>query len=252
VQMNVPSVESGGSTGTLMWVEKIGPVCYLTAKDSKNLSLYTINLAFTIARDINPNCVRYELDDCSSFKCALPDGTDPVVSLKPFHIAFHGATWYEKYFGAKLTHNHEVYRRLCLNLYDSSKKPTSFSFKHKDLDEDLGQLYKTTHTWHDFFQAIQAKYGDKKCTAVYPWIMDAMFHIFDNSNMFEIHKWYIDLRANAEEAKTPLIPFMSYKDALATGGGTRKRKKTYYNTPPVYIRNPIQMQSMEFRKFLER
>jgi hypothetical protein len=79
--------------------------------------------------------------------------------------------------------------------------------------------------------------------------MDAMFHIFDNSNIFEIHKWYIDLRENVEEAKTPLIPFMSYEDALA-GGGTRKNKKQHFNIPPVYVRNPMKIQLMEFRKFL--
>lgn len=253
VQMNVPSVESGGKIGTLMWVEKVSSVCYMTSKDNKNLSQYTINLAFTIARDINPSCFRYEFDDLSSFKCTLPDGSKPIVSLKLFHIAFHGATWYEKYFGAKMAHNHDIYRRLCLNLYDSSKKPSTFSFKHKELDEDLMQLYKPAHTWNDFFQAIQTKYGDKKCTAVYPWILDAMYHIFNNSNTFDNHKWYIDLSENIKDIKTPLIPFKSYEDTLVTGGSTRKQKKHYYyNVPPIYICNPIKIQSMEFRKFLEK
>jgi hypothetical protein len=247
--MSVPSIESGKKEGTIMWIEKVGPVCYLTSNDVKNLSQHAVNLAFTIARDINPLCLRYELDDLSSFKCVLPDGHRPVVSMKPFHIAFHGATWYEQYFGAKLVKGHSLYKRLKLNLYDSSKKPATFSFKHKELDEDLAPLYASAHTWNDFFQAIHAKYGDKKCTAVYPWIMSAMLHIFDNNNIFENPKWYIDLRENAEEVKTPAIPFRSYEDTLT--GGTRKHKKTECNLPPVYGYNPMKLQLMKFRKFLE-
>jgi hypothetical protein len=169
----VPGI--GRKEGTLNWISKTIPECYLDAKDITQLSQHNIQLAFTIGRDINPACTRYLLDDCSSFPCSLPNGKKHVVPMKPFYIAFHGSTWYEYYFGAKLVYNHEQYERCKLNLYDSSKKPATFSFKHADLDELLQPLYASTATWWEFFQAIQLRFGDKKCAAVYPWLTDAMF-----------------------------------------------------------------------------
>jgi hypothetical protein len=94
VQLNVPAINTKRKEGKFIWAEKIGPVCYLTSKDNRGLTQYTINLAFTIARDINPECTRYIFEDCSSFYCELPDKSKVCVSMKMFHIAFHGATWY--------------------------------------------------------------------------------------------------------------------------------------------------------------
>jgi hypothetical protein len=241
IQMNVPSIESGKKSGILMWVEKVGSVCSLNITDSKNLSHHALNLALTIARDINPECNRYDFDDCSSFKCQLPDHVE-TMSMKPFHIAFHGSTWYEKYFGAKLMKDHDLYERLKLNLYDPTKKPTHFNFKHSTLQDELDPLYSSTNTWYDFFQAIQKKYGDKKCGVVYPWIIDAMYIIFENNQIFEYQKWYIDV------AKTPKIEFLSYEDAMK--GGTRKKRNEIYNATPLNVRNPFRIQNMNYKAFL--
>ena len=261
IHLIVPGNLSGVLEGKLNWVAKIVPECYLTAKDKTKLSQHIVNLAFTIARDINPRCTRYLLNDCSSFPCSLPNGTTQVVPMKPFHIAFHGSTWYEYYFGARLEHNHEIYERLKLNLYDSSKKTPKFEFNHPDLEEILKPMYDSTETWWNFFQAIQAKYGDKKCSVVYPWIRDAMFEIFDHSNIYEVHKWYIDLDKNVKDAKTPIIPFHTYED-IQTGGKRKftKKQKTkiktktnefLFNIPPVFIEKYYDIQSMNYKKFLK-
>jgi hypothetical protein len=248
VQIIVPG-ESGLQEGKLNWVAKIVPECYLTAKDKTKLSQHIVNLAFTIARDINPTCIRYLVDDCSSFPCSLPDGKTQTIPMKSFHIAFHGSTWYEHYFGAKLVQHHETYKRLKLNLYDSEKKPPTFSFNNPDLDEILTPIYESTKTWHDFFQAIQSKYGDKKCGVLYPWITNAMYVIFDGSNIFDNNKWYIDLE------HTSKIPFRSYEDRQ-TGGMkrkfTRKYKKpdVFFKAPPFFLWNYFEIQSMNYNKFL--
>lgn len=251
VQINVPSIESGKKQGTLMWVEKIGPICTLTTKDSHSLSQHTVNLAFTIARDINPLCTRYLLSDCSVFDCTLPGERIKNVPMKPFHIAFHGNTWYEKYFGAKLVKNYNIYERLKMNLYNSANKPAEFSFGHEHLNDELNELYASTETWHDFFQVIQTNYGDKKCAVVYPWIIDALLLIFEDNHIFEDSRWYIDLDENAKDTQTPLIPFVSYEDAM-TGGRrtTRKRKLREFNVPPVFVRNGMKIQKMNYREFL--
>jgi hypothetical protein len=251
VHITVPGISNTASEGKLNWVSKIVPECYLTAKDNTKLSQHILNLAFTLARDINPACTRYLLDDCSSFPCLLPNGKKQIIPLKPFYIAFHGKTWYEYYFGAQMLHNHETYMRLKLNMYDSAKKPAFFSFNNSELDEILRPLYESSNTWHTFFQAIQTTYGDKKCSVVYPWITDALYLIFDNSNMYDTHKWVIDFETNSEQALTPMISFHAYAD-LQTGGGrtvTRKVRATT-RTPPIYVRNYYEINNFKYKQFL--
>ena len=250
VQLNIPSIESGKTEGILIWVERIGPICYLDAKkDEKGLSQYTIQLAFTIARDINPYCLRYKLDDASSFTCKLPDTSSIVVPLKPFYIAFHGGTWYETYFGAKLVENHDLYERLKVGRYDPSKKPTEFPFINNTLDEIIKPMYLTAKNWDEFFKAIQEKFGDKKCAIVYPWVMKAVKMIFNNNKIFDEEEWYIDLKDND---KTPLIPFRTYEDMMTGGSKTRKRKRNakVFNVPAVYSPHIRKIQAFDYYKFL--
>lgn len=249
VQLNIPSIESGATEGKLIWVKK-GPACFLDSKkDSNSLTSHTVQLAFTIARDINPNCLIYRFDDASKFPCKLPDGGIHTVSLKQFYIAFHGGTWYEKTFGARIEESlYELYERLKLNMYDPSTKPPSYDFGNASLNEILLPLYLSTNTWHDFFQAIQEKFGDKKCTVVYPWIVDALLYIFKIA-LYEHPKWYINLKDND---KTPLILFKAYEDTMAGGSKTRKQKRrvSYYNLHPVYFRDIPRIQAFDYYKFL--
>ena len=100
--ITVPMSESSKTEGTFMWIEETGPVCtFDPEKDSKSLSKHILQLGFTIARDINPACLRYTFDDCSVFSCTLPGRIEEGVSMKVFHIAFFGGTWYEIHFGAR-------------------------------------------------------------------------------------------------------------------------------------------------------
>jgi hypothetical protein len=219
------------------------------------MSQYMLRLALTIARDFNPSVKRFYLDDCSQVDCEMPDGNIIPISLRHLNIAFHGASWYEQNFDAKIVDNHEEYRNRLQNLYKPEKKPQTFDFINSELQEELTPLYKSTNTWADFFKAIRQKYGKKKCAIVFPWMMNALYHIFDG-NIFDNIKWYIDVEENANKNKTPLIPFETYEAvSLQKGAGrlvTRrhyKQLKTYPYTS--FVMNPGAVMRYKYRIFLD-
>jgi hypothetical protein len=118
-------------------------------------------------------------------------------------------------------------------------------------------LYTSTSTWWEFFQAIQTKYGDKKCSVIYPWINNAMYEIFESA-IIEDKRWYVDFVENERAVKTPLIPFRSYEDVKGGRRITRKQtnKKTYthyytYKLPPMFPYNYFVVQAMDYRTFLK-
>jgi hypothetical protein len=252
VQIVIPSEESDEKEGSLLWVES-KESCTLLSNVSGKLPQHMVQLGFSIANDINPKCTKYTLDDCSKIPCELPNGKTQWVSLKPYHIAFHGRTWYEHYFGAKLLTNHEIYDRLKKNMYDSAKKPPTFDFINAELQDELAPIYAKERTWSDFFQTISNKYGRKKCAVVYPWIMNALLHIFENSNIFEHPKWYIDVEENRRTEKTPLIPFTSYE--VKWSGGLRRRnrktRKHSVQSVPIYFVNIPEAHAMKYKDFIQ-
>lgn len=249
VQINVPSEESGETEGTLIWVEAKED-CFLSSPKKDKLTQHLVNLGFSVAKDINPLCHRYLFDDCSRIECEISETKKQQMPMGSFHIAFYEETWYEKYFGAKLVRDHEVYLERKRNFFDSAKKPKSFQFVQRDLQEILTPMFEEAHTWHDFFQAISRRFGKKKCTAVYPWILSALIHIFEG-NMFDSPKWYIDLLDNKLAEKTPFIPFISY-NVKQKGGKRFTRKRVFYTNsikPHYYVDYPY-LQSVNYKTLL--
>lgn len=244
VQIKVPGKDSKIQTGTLIWVES-KPTCYIELYNRDKLAQHMVNIGFTIARGLNPVCTRYEFDDCSRITCKLPDGTKKVISMKPLYIAFHGKTWYEHWFNAKLIKDYELYETLKLNIYDSAKKPTEFDFKNESLDAILKPIYNNCKTWHAFFQKISELYSEKKCTVVYPWIYSAMKHIFDYNAIFDNTFWYIDFKENAQIYPTPIIKFAIVKQR---GGKFTRRKRINYPEYPVYDFHYPSIAKMDFSK----
>lgn len=208
-------------------------------------------LALTLARDINPLLERIDLEDMSAFTCELPNNKEYKLPMKQFHIAFHGATWYEYYFDAKLNEKYDQdrYLKLKQNLYNPDKKPKYFDFKNEYLQEELEILYNNSKTWSEFFNAIDKKYKKKKCSVVYPWLISAMSVIFEKQNMFANVGWYIDLKENAA-VKTAPIQFKSYD--IKNGGKrqTRKRYRYKYSIPSFYYINIPEVGRMNYAKFL--
>jgi hypothetical protein len=220
VQITVPSRESKKSDAYLMWVEA-DELCSLERYIEKGLAQHMTLLGLTIAKNINPSLKTIYFKDTSSFKCDLPDETKETVPMKTFHIAFHGATWYEYYFGAKLKTDFKKYIELKQNLYNPSSKPDTYNFINHQLQEELDPLFASAKTWYEFFQLISKKYNKKKCTVIYPWLFYAMTDIF-KCNIFQETEWYIEFNDNP---KLQMIEYKLYNDTKTTKGGRRKTIK---------------------------
>lgn len=254
VQLKVPSKESNKTDAYLMWVEAHED-CSLEKYIEKGVSKQMILLGLTLTRQINPNIKTVSFEDTSSFKCMLPNSTEKQVPMKAFHIAFHEATWYEYYFDARLKYNYDKYCNLKKNMYKSEYKPISFDFINSELQKELEPLYERTTNWYDFFKAIEGKYGNKKCGMVYPWIMKAMYEIFQ-SNIYDDTHWYIDFKENEEQNKTPVIDY-ELKDIEMKGGGRRKTLKKRPARRVTFSRTHIfpnipEIQKWNYMKFINK
>ena len=253
IQIKVPSRESKETDAYLMWVEA-NEQCSLERHIEKNISQHMTLLGLTLTRKINPNIETVSFEDTSSFECDLPNNTKKQVPMKIFHIAFHEATWYEYYFGAKLQKKYEEYCKLKKNMYKSEHKPKDFDFINPELQEELEPLYKATTNWYDFFQAISKKYNKKKCAMIYPWIIKAMNCIFD-SNIYDDTKWYIDFKANEMQNKTPIIKY-SMSDKIFGGSQKKritlkKRRRRRYTFSRTHIfPNIPEIQKMKYKEYL--
>ena len=76
---------------------------------------------------------------------------------------------------------------------------------------------ETTQNWKDFFDAINIKYGNKKCTVVVVWIKSALRYVF-NDRIYSGLDWKIDVNN---------IPKITYEERVleTTSGGTRKKER---------------------------
>lgn len=131
VQIKVPSKESEIKDAYLIWVEA-DEECTLERYIEKGLAQHMVLLGLTLLSNLNLTIETVSFKDTSSFLCELP-GTEIRVPIKAFHIAFHGSTWYEYYFNAKLTKNHEEYVKLKENLFSPEHKPKYVDFINPEL-----------------------------------------------------------------------------------------------------------------------
>lgn len=251
VQIKVPSRESGETDAYLIWVEA-DENCSLETYIQKGLAAHMTLIGFTLVRHINPNIITILFKDTSSFTCELPDDNEIKVPMKAFYIAFHGKTWYEEMFDAKLKYDYDKYCELKHNMYNSSYKPKEFDFVNSELQEELVPLYESTDNWYDFFQAISKKYGRKKCAVVYPWITDAMNRIFKGS-IYDNVDWYINFQDNRLQDKTPILDIS--KLISVSGGSMRKTLKKRKGRRFTFSRTHIfpnipQIQKWNYRDFL--
>ncbi len=194
--------------------------CSLETFVKERMSQHMVLIGLTVARQLNPGLIGVELYDASAFDCKMPDGDIKKTSMKQFYFAFHGSTWYEEWFGARMSINHENYltqkQRI---LHDPSSKPPEFNFINGDLNVILKQLYESTNTWAEFFAAIEAKYGSKKCAVLYPWLNRVPgIYILDTPN------WYIDFTDASIQDKIPMIQIRRNTSRNVVSGGTRKRR----------------------------
>jgi len=141
----------------------------------------------------------FEFEDDSNIDCVKKDmGAAPPRKLtKPlnlafFHIAYHGTTWYEARFNAKMidAEKHKKYKKSLEFLTDPSKKPEIIENKHAEDSPQLINLekyYNKSLTYRKFFEAIPK---EERCNILYEWLDTFMkYYIF-----YDNRDWFIDAR----------------------------------------------------------
>jgi len=249
ITLSVPARHMHDKSGKIASIERKTD-CSFETSDKPGFSQHLLLLGLTIARDINPSVTKFYFDDCSHIDCTMPDGSTIPISLRNTNITFHGASWYEQHFGAKLVTGHSEYRRRVENLYNPDKKPPTFDFNNTDLNELLTPLYMSSETWADFFKAIRDNYDKRKCAIIYPWFMNALYIIFDG-NMFDNMKWYIDVEDNG---LTPLVPFTTYtvRRQQRGAGHTRRVRRYRYPAYMSFTMNPNRVRKYNYKRFLQK
>ena len=217
IQIKVPYE---GTVGKILWIQAGKQnECSIDNQEQRGEKLiHMVHLGITIAKEINPQLEFLELEDSASFDCMLPDGTKIAMNSTEHDMAFYQKSYYEKRYGAILINDRlmEQYTKDMEGFYDTSKKPLHFDFKNNDIEEELLPLYISSENWKEFFDKINKKYGNKKCTVVVLWIKSALRYIF-NDRIYSGLDWKIDVNK---------IPKIVYEErVLETTGGTRKKKK---------------------------
>ena len=185
----------------------------IKGENTKKL-LYT---ATSIFRSLYQNVTSLNVMDASSYKCEFPDGSLRPISLREANFIFHGKTYYEDKFQAVPIFPEDAITMQQFRdaLHDPAKKPQYFNFKDNSLMLDLIPMYKETSTWWDFFQKIQEKWGDAKCTKIYVWHRDALHEMMGGKTIPQY--WKIDLKK---------FPFIRPKfRKLSQSGGRRSRTR---------------------------
>lgn len=218
IQIKIPYE---GSIGKILWVQAGKEhECSIDAKEQRGETLiHMVQLGITIAKEINPSLQYLELEDSASFDCMLPENSKIAMNATDHDIAFYQQSYYEKRYGAILLNDslNEEYNKDMKGFYDTSKKPPIFDFKSREIEDELLPFYNSSKNWKEFFDIINKKYGNKKCTVVVVWLKSALLHILNN-RIYSGQNWKIDV------AKIPNIPYEE-RVLLKTIGGTRKTTK---------------------------
>ena len=120
---------------------------------------------------------------------------------------------------------------------EASKKPILFDFKSNEIKEELMPLYNSSVTWKEFFDAINKKYRNKKCTVVAIWIKSALLRILNN-RIYSGLEWKIDVN------KITTIIYEE-RELVKSGGSTRKHKK--------YVKEPYlpEILNMDWKRYFK-
>lgn len=204
----------------------------LTIRSEK--TVHMILLAITIMCTEFSHIQTLKLLDTSSFICEFDNGSKQGISLTLYEILFHGASWYEKRFGAKLLNSnlHNQYIESIKNFINPEYKSQTFDFNNIVLNDKLMPIYSTTNTWRDFLQKIYKL--NNTCQIVAPWYKYALTLILNNI-LYEGQWWTITLQQNEKIYEIP------YEYQPFRGGNRRnknfpitRRTKFQYIEPLTY------------------
>jgi hypothetical protein len=149
-----------------------------------------------------PSVNNFIFDDMSHIDCVEKDMSKkpPRSPTKPlnlayFSIAYHGKTWYEKNFNAKMKdiNKYNKYRERLEFLTDPSKKVDYIDFlriarPNSELFPYLEKIYNNSKTYRDFFEAIPKS---KRCDILYSWLVTFMEYYL--RDVYSNYDWVIDV-----------------------------------------------------------
>lgn len=166
-----------------------------------------------------PSVPIFTFDDTSHIDCLVTEDTRPPRKLKkPLNLAYlsiiyHGETWYERIFNAKMVNaaKYATYQESLGFLTDPSAKLPFLQFL--ELAQPSGEqiaymekYYGSTSTYRDFFKSIPKQ---QQCMCLFGWINRFIEHY-----VIWHKEWMIDVR------NMPRIQ---------RGGSRRTRRKHVYN-----------------------
>ena len=138
--------------------------------------------------------------DCVEKNMAKPPPRKPTkpVNLAYFYIAYHGMTWYEARFNAKMkdSERYKAYQNSLTFLIDPKQKLPFIrfieiiggSFSSTERITELEKYYIPATTYREFFQNIPPI---KRCDMLYGWINTFMEHYI--RSIFSDKGWYINI-----------------------------------------------------------
>ena len=120
IELDINYTKNNPISGHLTMVE-YSPKCAVGATlDKGGGTRIMLNALFEHIHEIFPDIKQIFIEDMSKIDCAERSKSRNIrvrslvkpIDLARFSIAFNGTTWYEKYFGARLSDNiqHETYR----------------------------------------------------------------------------------------------------------------------------------------------
>lgn len=140
---------------------------------------------------------KFEFDDMSHIECIDEKKIQPL-NLAYLYIAYHGMTWYEARFNAEMIDKvrYTNYRKQLTFLTDPAMKPSfrdfwQIVFAAFDSLETviyLEELYNTTKTYREFFEAIPES---RRCEILSPWLKYFMQHYI--GDVYREYRWVIDV-----------------------------------------------------------
>ena len=197
-------------------------------------TIHMVLLAITLMRTEFSHISTLKLLDTSSFTCEFENGSKQGVSLTLYEILFHGASWYEKRFGAELpdsaTRLRETYTSSIANFDNPSMKPQLFDFNNEVLNMKLPLIYSNTSTWREFLKEIYKL--NNVCEVICPWYKNALAIIFNNIS-YDSQWWFIHLDNNPKIYQIP-YEFQVIRGGRRKGFFITQRNKSKYIEPLTY------------------
>lgn len=216
IELDINYIKNNPISGHLTMVE-YSPKCAVGATmDKGGGTRIMLNALFEHIHEIFPGIKQIFFEDMSKIDCATDEERSKSRNLKSrslvkpidlarFSIAFNGTTWYEKYFGARLSDNiqHETYRDAVNSMLNHKPSLEELNIP-SEIFEEILEYYTATITLSELLNIIPHV---DRCKHARAWIIKYVVKILGGK--FNHDGWAIDL------------PVMSMR-------GGRNRTNKYY------------------------